>query len=149
MKVFLANDHAACEQKSAVEKFLKTHHPDWEILNLGVNNSDRANYPEYALKVSQKVASHPGSRGILLCGSGIGMSMVANKIQGIRAALCGNVEEAKLSRQHNDANVLCLGARLHEANKILDIVKVWLETSFEGGRHQERLDQFAQLGTKL
>ncbi len=117
----------------------------YKVDDLGVHDTNRVNYPEYATALVKKVLIEKAP-GILLCGSGIGMSMVANRYQGIRAALCRTVEEAKLSRQHNNANVLCLGARTTELTTLQKIVQVWLNTEFEGGRHAERVALFDAKG---
>jgi len=143
MKIFFGSDHAAFDQKKAVFDLLKNDH---EVEDLGSYDDDRVNYPDYAVAVSKKVLENPESRGILLCGSGIGMSITANKFKGIRAALCRTVEEAQLSRQHNDANVLCLGARTTDLELIWEIVKTWLTTDFESGRHSDRLAIIEKLG---
>ncbi len=146
MKIFLANDHAAIEIKDQVIKFLESL--NMEVLNLGTDSSDSVHYPEYASLLAKEVAK-TGERGILICGSGIGVSMVANKYQGVRAALCKSVEDVKLSRLHNNSNVLCLGSRSSTISEIRDMISCWLETEFEGGRHQTRVDMFSQLGTEV
>ena len=106
---------------------------------------DEEDYPQYAYKVCTAIIQDKYDRGILICGTGIGMCMTANKIKGIRAALAYNIEIAQLSRLHNDANVLCLGGRHISESLALDIVDVWLNTSFEGGRHQRRVDLINKL----
>lgn len=143
MKLFLATDHAAFEQKEEVKEFLKEL--GHEVVDLGTNSSERSNYPEFAIKLAKSVV-HANELGILLCGSGIGVSMTANRFKGIRAALCRSSEEAKLSRQHNDANVLCLGGRISSMDEIKEMITVWLKTDFEGGRHSERIALFNDIG---
>ena len=143
-KIYLANDHAATEIKSEVIEFLKSH--DFEVINLGTDSTDSVHYPEYASQLAKEVQSN-NDLGILMCGSGIGVSMVANRFKGVRAALCKSVEEATLSKQHNNANVLCLGARVSTIEEIKAMIKVWLDTEFEGGRHQTRIDMFNDLGS--
>ena len=106
---------------------------------------DEEDYPQYAYKVCQAVVQDKYDRGILICGTGIGMCMAANKIRGIRAALAYSIETSQLSRLHNDANVLCLGGRQTGESLAMDIVEVWLNTSFEGGRHQRRLELLRKL----
>lgn len=146
MKLFLAADHAAVEAK----EFLLQHLKDkYECEDLGPYQTDRVNYPDYATKLCQKIISTPDAKGILLCGSGIGMSMAANRYQKIRAALCRTVVDAQLSREHNDANVLCLGARTTHQDLLLEITQAWLEAQFEGGRHTERIKLFNDQGVKL
>lgn len=148
MKIYLGCDHAAFEEKERLKGFLiELGH---QVEDMGPHSGDRVNYPDYASKVAKEVAykNIDEVRGILLCGSGIGVSMVANRFAGVRAALCRNPEEAKLSRGHNNANVLCMGARLIDYPVIEEMAKAWLETPFDGGRHQERIDLFSDLGEK-
>lgn len=142
MKIYIASDHAAFEEKNKLVDHLKKEH---EVIDLGTNSSDPTNYPEWAKKLVQKVRSEQVP-GILLCGSGIGVSMTANRYKGIRAALCRDEEDAKMSRLHNNANVLCLSGRRTPVDLIVKITDMFLSTSFEGGRHQTRIDQFDQLG---
>ncbi|MDA8388423.1 MAG: ribose 5-phosphate isomerase B, partial [Nitrospiraceae bacterium] len=110
-----------------------------KLIDAGPENSGPVDYPDFGAKVSRMVSSGQVDRGILICGTGIGMSIVANKFPGVRAALCGEPVSARLSRQHNDSNILALGSRLVGSVMALEILKVWLETPFEGGRHAERL----------
>lgn len=116
-----------------------------EFVDLGTQSEESCHYPEFASAVAKKVSAE-NAKGLLVCGSGIGVSMVANRYKGVRAALCRTVEEAKLSRQHNNSNVLCLGERITEQNLAEEIFEAWLTTEFEGGRHQNRIDLFDQLG---
>ncbi|MDQ1284633.1 MAG: ribose 5-phosphate isomerase, partial [Thermodesulfobacteriota bacterium] len=102
-------------------------------------------YPNFAHNVCKNVRSNPGNLGILICGTGIGMSMAANRFKGIRAALCANEYQARMSKAHNDANVLCLGSRVIGQDLALSIIRVWLESEFEGGRHQRRVDLIESL----
>lgn len=142
MKIFIASDHAAFnEKKTLVDHLAKTH----EVIDLGTHTAESTNYPEWAKKLVEKVLSEK-SVGILLCGSGIGVSMTANRFKGIRAALCRDEEDAKMSRLHNNANVLCLAGRRTSPELINKISDVFLSTEFEGGRHQTRIDQFNNLG---
>jgi ribose 5-phosphate isomerase B len=145
MKIFMGSDHAALESKNSLKKFLLLDH---EIVDLGTDSSDASDYPKFAIEVVKSVVTNPGSRGILLCGSGLGMCMVANKFKGVRAAVCRDVEDAKLSRLHNDANILCLGARITSAELMKDIAADWLDTDWEGGRHESRLKMFEGLGSE-
>ena len=144
MKIYLGCDHAAFEVKTKVKSLIESL--GHEVVDLGTNSEERCHYPEYAKKVVTEVLKNKG-RGILMCGSGQGMSMVANKDKGIRAALCRTEEESILSRQHNDSNILCLGARTTDYNELVKVTKAGLATEFEGGRHSERLEMFSELGT--
>lgn len=143
MKLFIACDHAAFEAKEALRQHLEGSHP---VQDLGTFTLDSVHYPNYAVKLAQEVLRHPGSRGILLCGSGIGVSIVANRFRGIRAALCRDLDDAKMCRLHNDANVICLSGRKTSIDLLRPMVDTFLTTAFEGGRHQERLDLFKELG---
>ncbi len=137
MKIALASDHAGFELKEAVKNFLTGH----DVTDFGTDNSDSMDYPDTGFPAAKAVASGECERGILICGSGIGMSIVANKVTGIRAALCQTVQFAVLSRKHNNANVLVLSGRFISRYLAKDIVEAWLTTDFEGGRHQKRLDK--------
>lgn len=148
MKIYMGCDHAAFEEKEQLKKYItELGH---EVEDMGPFNGDRVDYPDYAAKVSREVAHKniDEVRGVLLCGSGIGVSMVANRFAGVRAALCRTVEEARLSRGHNNANILCMGARLVDYSLIEEMTKAWLETPFDGGRHQERIEIFTEMGEK-
>jgi len=137
MKIALGSDHAGFELKEEIKFFLTDH----DIIDFGTNNSDSMDYPDIGFPAAKAVASGECERGILICGSGIGMSIVANKVTGIRAALCQTVQFAELSRKHNDANVLVLSGRFISRYLAKDIIEAWLSTKFEGGRHQKRLDK--------
>lgn len=143
MKIVIGSDHAAYEMKEKVKLLLQSKNID--ILDVGTHSADRADYPDYAKKVSHEVVAQ-NIQGILLCGSGIGVSIVANRFKGIRAALCRTPEDAEMSKKHNDANVLCLGARLNSESEVQKIIEAWFENSFEGGRHADRLNKFSDLG---
>ena len=138
MKISVGCDHAGFEAKEHIVKLLQKL--DYEVLDFGTNSLDSVDYPIYGLKVGESVYKKESIKGIVVCGSGIGISIAANKIKGVRAALCTSVEHAILSRKHNDANVLALGSRLTQKKIIEKIVTSWLNTSFEGGRHQNRID---------
>jgi ribose 5-phosphate isomerase B len=145
MKLYIGSDHAGFNLKSALlEKLTSEGH---EVVDLGTNSLDSCHYPEYATNVAKEVSKNDG-KGILVCGSGIGVSMVANRYQNVRAALCRSSVEAELSRQHNNSNIICLGERLTEQSLAFEIVDTWLKTDFEGGRHQGRVDLFNSLGEK-
>lgn len=143
MKISIAADHAAYEMKEVVKDFLLSLGE--EVSDLGTHSLDRVDYPDYAKKLCHEVLKNH-SKGILLCGSGIGVSIVANRFKGIRAALCRTANDAEMSRKHNDANVLCLAARVNTAEEIKAIVQAWLTHQFEGDRHAERLKKFEDLG---
>ncbi len=137
MKIGIGSDHAGYVMKSAVIKHLEEK--ELEFIDYGTFKEESVNYPDYALKVSKAVADGEVDYGILICGTGIGMSITANKVKGIRAALVHDVETSRMSRLHNNANIMCLGGRILEEKLALEMVDVWLNTSFEGGRHENRL----------
>ncbi len=139
MKIALGNDHAGYKLKVILLKWLKEQGHDVE--NFGTNSSDSVDYPDYVHPVASAVENAKFRFGILICGSGQGVSFTANKHQGIRAALCWNAEIAKLSREHNNANVLCLPGRFITAEEGIEIMKTFLESKFEGGRHQNRISK--------
>jgi ribose 5-phosphate isomerase B len=143
VKIAIGADHAGYMLKEQVKAFLKSK--DIDFKDYGTFKIESCDYPEYAYKVGQAIVNGEADLGILICGTGIGMSITANKIKGIRAALVHDEQTAKLSRQHNDANVLCMGGRILEEEAALKIVDVWLNTSFEGGRHEKRLKLINQL----
>ncbi len=145
MKLIIGCDHAAFEAKEDLKSFLEKNH---ELEDVGTHSSERANYPEYAKNLCAKVRNE-GAMGILLCGSGIGMSMAANRYKGIRAALCRSGQDAQLSRAHNNSNVLCLGARINSKEELEEITQAWLDSSFEGDRHSQRIAMFDDLGEDL
>ena len=138
MKFYIATDHAGVVIKNDVKDMLKSK--GHEVLDLGPDSTDRVNYTDYAHKLSEKVLSDSGSFGILICGTGIGMSLAANKHSGIRAALCHDYYTAQMARAHNDANVLCFGQRVCGLGTIESMIEAWCETEFEGGRHKIRVD---------
>jgi ribose 5-phosphate isomerase B len=144
-RVLIAADHAGVELKAEIQKRL----PDWQWEDLGPADSGRVDYPDYARKLTDDLVAGKAPQGVLICGSGIGMSIAANKVDGIRAALVENPSSARLAREHNDANVLCLGSRFLAPEYAAEIVETWLKTPFVGeaggGRHQGRIDKIAQL----
>jgi ribose 5-phosphate isomerase B len=146
MKIALAADHAGFEAKEKLKKTLDEIGADYT--DMGTNSSESVDYPDYARKVGEAVAGGEFDRGILVCGSGTGMAIAANKVPGVRAAVAWNEEIARLSRQHNNANVLSLAARFTAVEEEADIVKAWLETDFEGGRHERRLEKIEPERTK-
>ena len=135
-KIFISSDHAGYNLKiNIIRKLSKKQ----KIVDLGPSSNNSVDYPDYAHKLSKKVSNNKGSFGILICGSGMGMSMTANKNKKIRAALCYSVKNTKLSRLHNNANIITLGERLINKNKAFNLIKVFLSTKFEGGRHLRRI----------
>lgn len=143
MKYFIGADHAGIDIKAYVkELFEKKGH---EVIDLGPNSKDRVDYPDFAAKVCKEVLANEGSKGILICGSGIGMSMAANKFDGIRAALCHNEYSAQMAREHNDANIICLGERVSGYGMVEAIIDAWDKASFEGGRHEGRVEKINKL----
>jgi ribose 5-phosphate isomerase B len=141
MKVAIGADHGGFQMKEMLKKFVCAL--GHEVEDVGCYSLDSVDYPEFAKSVSEKVRNRSCNVGILICGTGIGMSLVANRFSGIRAALCHDEYTARLSREHNDANILCLGARVIGDGVTQGIVKTWLETEFAGGRHQRRIEQFS------
>lgn len=137
--VIIGSDHAGLALKEIIVAHLKT--TGREVEDLGPQTAESCDYPLYAAKVAERVLAS-GGLGILVCGTGIGMSMAANRFPGIRAALCTCEFHARATRQHNDANVLCLGERVTGPGVALNLVDVFLDTPFEGGRHQRRIEQF-------
>ena len=138
MKISIGCDHAGFKTKEMIISLLEELKHD--VLDLGTNSIDSVDYPIYGLKVGESIKNKIVDMGVVICGSGIGISIAANKISGVRAALCTSVEHAILSRKHNNANVLALGARLTDEKDIKEIIIKWLDTSFEGGRHQTRIN---------
>ncbi len=143
--LYLGSDHGGFDLKQAIKKYLKKKNIEYKDLGPeSIDNND--DYPDYALKVAQEVAQSQENKGILICGTGIGMCITANKVKGIRAALCYDKETARLSREHNDSNVLCLGGRTTKKGKALKIVDVWLKTPFSNiDRHKKRVEKMNEL----
>ena len=138
MKIAVAGDHGGFALKEKIAAYLEE--AGYEVENLGTYSEDSVDYPEYGRKCAEAVVSGQADRGIVVCGTGIGISIAANKVHGARCALCTSVHMAEMTRRHNDANMLALGGRTTEEGLALEIVKTWLETEFEGGRHQRRVD---------
>ena len=143
MKVALGSDHAGYLLKDSIKEYFNKQQIEYK--DFGTFKLDSCDYPEYSYKVSMAVASGEADLGVLVCGTGIGMCITANKIKGIRATQAHDPEMAQMSRLHNDANVLCLGGRLLSEEQGIEIVEAWLNTSFEGGRHQNRINLITQL----
>ena len=135
MKISLGTDHAGFHYKEEIKRFLQSL--GHEVTDFGTFSTDRVDYPDFIRPAALAVASEACERGIVLGGSGNGEAMAANRIKGIRCALCWNIESARLSRQHNDANMLSIGERMKSRETALEIVKMWLDTPFEGGLHHE------------
>jgi ribose 5-phosphate isomerase B len=137
MKIAIGSDHAGVELKKELLQLLKDMGAD--ALDVGTNTSESVDYPDFGDKVSAAVSAGEVDRGVLICGTGIGMSIVANKFRNVRAALCAEPFSARMSRLHNDSNVLVIGGRVTGVELAKDIARVWMETPFEGGRHENRL----------
>jgi len=134
--IYIASDHAAFEQKEIIKDYLKGR---FNVEDLGTHSTDSVHYPEYGKKIAQAVLKSHG-RGIAMCGSGIGISIQVNRFKGIRGGLCNDVNDAKMTKLHNNANILCLAGRKHSDYLLKQMVDTWLETEFEGGRHQLRVE---------
>ena len=142
-KIAIGSDHAGFELKEKIKSGLKEL--GYHVTDFGTNSTDSVDYPLIAKTLATSVASKNPPKGILICGTGIGMSIAANKIKGIIAAHCCDVETAKLARLHNNSNILTIGGRVTDPELAKEIVKVWLETEFEGGRHQRRIQEIRDL----
>lgn len=143
MKIVIGNDHAAVEYKRKIVEHLENAGIDVE--NVGCDDNTSVDYPDYAGKVAKKIQNKEADLGILICGTGIGMSIAANKFKGIRASLCSDCYSAKMTRMHNDSNILCLGARVLGIDLAMMIVDTYISTGFEGGRHIRRLDKIKEI----
>ena len=139
----IASDHAGLDLKANIILLLSELR--YEVDDMGPATSNSVDYPDYGITVAQAVTANKISRGIVICGTGIGMSIVVNRFPGIRGTLCSDVYTAKLCREHNDSNILIMGGRVIGHGLAREIVKVWLNTPFEGGRHQKRLDKITQI----
>jgi len=143
MKIVLACDHGGFELKEAVKEHLIKK--GYDLNDIGVHNTNSVDYPDYGKRAAEIVARNEADKGIIFCGTGIGISIAANKVKGIRCALCTNEYMARMSRMHNDANMLALGERVIGCGIALDIVDVWLSTTFEGGRHENRVNKLMEI----
>ncbi|MGL4774457.1 MAG: ribose 5-phosphate isomerase B [Clostridium sp.] len=146
MKIALGADHGGYVLKNEISKFLKEQ--GYEVVDFGTNSEESCDYADYSLKVAESVKSKECTYGILVCGTGIGISIAANKVPGIRAALCSDTFSAHATREHNDANILALGARVVGAGLALDIVKTFLNAEFEGDRHVKRIEKITAIEQK-
>jgi ribose 5-phosphate isomerase B len=145
MKIALGSDHAGLELKEDIKEYLQEEFSEHDIVDMGTHDMTSTSYAIYGAKVGHAVAAGDVERGIIICGSGLGISMTAGKIRGVRAALCHDEYTARMSRLHNDANILAMGGRVIGKGLAREMVKVWLEQEYEGGRHQIRVEQIESL----
>ena len=143
MKIALASDHAGYSEKERLKPLFSEL--GLEVEDLGTVSEDSVDYPDYARKVAERVAHGEAEQGVLVCGSGTGMAIAANKVPGVRAAVAWSEETARLARQHNDANVLSIGARVTPLEEIPKIVRAWFNSSFDGGRHTARVEKIKEI----
>ena len=143
MKIALASDHGGFELKEIVKKHLLER--NIEVVDLGTNSTESVDYPAYGTLCGETVVAGKADAGIVVCGTGIGISIAANKVKGVRCGLCTSVEMAKLTKQHNNANILALGGRTTAPELAMEIVDAWLDTEFEGGRHQRRVNMLDEM----
>lgn len=143
MKIAIGNDHAAVEMKREIQKYLEEL--GHEVVNYGTDTAESCNYPEYGEKVGKAVADKEADCGVLICGTGVGISIAANKVKGVRAAVCSDVTTARLVKEHNDANIIAFGARIVGIELAKDIVKAYLDAEFAGGRHVRRVEMIHEI----
>jgi ribose 5-phosphate isomerase B len=146
MKLAVASDHGGFSLKESILQSLKQK--KIEILDLGNHGTESVDYPDYAIKVAEMVSEGKADAGLLMCGTGIGMCIVANKFKNVRAAVVSDPYSAKMAKEHNNANILCVGGRVVDPQKAEEIVRAWLEAKFEGGRHDRRLDKIREIEKK-
>ncbi len=146
MKIAIGNDHAALELKKVIKAYVEDM--GHEVIDFGTHTADSCDYPVYGEKVARAVAGGECELGILICGTGIGISLAANKVKGIRAAVCSESYSARLTRAHNNANIIAFGARVIGEDTAKDIVNAFINTPFEGGRHQRRIDMITEIENK-
>ncbi len=146
-KLAIASDHAGFELKESILAFLRNK--GVELEDFGPVNSDRVDYPDYGISIAQAILQKKVDRGIVICGTGVGMSIVVNRFPGIRGTLCSDLYTTKMCREHNDSNILIMGGRVIGKGLAEEIVDTWLNTAFEGGRHQKRLDKIEDIDRKL
>jgi len=146
-KIAIASDHGGFSLKENIIAFLIKK--GLEIDNLGTHSTDSVDYPDYGIKLAQAIIDKKFLRGILICGTGVGMSIVVNRFPGIRGALCSDVYTARMCREHNDSNILIMGGRIIDISLAIEILETWLNTEFKGGRHQRRLDKMNQIEKNL
>lgn len=146
MKIAIGSDHAGFKLKEEIKKFLEEK--GIEVVDFGTNSEERVDYPDYAIPLAESVAKGEETFGILICGTGIGMSIVANKVKGIRASLVSDVYSAHSAREHNNANILCMGGRVLGTELAKEITNAWLNAEFLGGRHERRINKIAEYEDK-
>lgn len=146
MSIAIGSDHGGFQLKEVIKEYLTQE--NYDFVDFGTSSEISVDYPDYALKVAEAVASGSCAKGILICGTGIGVGIVANKVPGIRAALCHDTFSARASREHNDANILTMGERVIGRGVALEIVRIWLTTDFAGGRHTCRVDKIREVEKK-
>ena len=146
MKIALGSDHGGFQLKETIKEWLLEK--GYEIVDKGTYDEQSCDYPDYGKAVALEVVGGTADKGIIVCGTGVGISIAANKVNGIRAAVCGDTFTARMTRQHNDANILSLGQRVTGPGLALDIVEIWLATEFEGGRHQTRVEKMMKIETE-
>ena len=146
MKIGIGNDHAAVEMKMQIREYLESL--GHEVVNYGVDTTERCNYPEIGEKVGRAVAAGEVECAVLICGTGVGISIAANKVHGVRAAVCSDITTAHLVKAHNNANIIAFGARIVGIETAKDIVKAYLDAKFLGGRHQTRIDMISDIETR-
>ena len=146
MKIGIGNDHAAVEMKMQIREYLESL--GHEVVNYGVDTTERCNYPEIGEKVGRAVAAGEVECAVLICGTGVGISIAANKVHGVRAAVCSDITTAHLVKKHNNANIIAFGARIVGIETAKDIVKAYLDAKFLGGRHQTRIDMISDIETR-
>ena len=147
MKIAIGNDHSAVDYKNEIKKYIEEKYK-YEVINFGTDTNESVDYPIYGEKVARSVVSGQADKGICICGTGVGISLAANKVKGIRAVVCSEPYTAKLSRNHNDTNVLAFGARVVGIEMAKMIVDAWLNAEYEGGRHQRRVDLITEIENK-
>ncbi|HLR34629.1 MAG TPA: ribose 5-phosphate isomerase B [Tissierellales bacterium] len=146
MKIGIASDHGGYELKEDIKEYLKEQ--GIEYIDYGTKSGDSVDYPDFALKLSEGVIKKECERGIAICGTGIGISISCNKVPGIRCALCGDTYSARMSMEHNNANILALGGRVVGKDLAMEIVSIWLKSEFQGGRHERRVDKISDIEGK-
>lgn len=144
--IAIASDHAGREMKEDLKEFLESI--DVDVVDMGVNDDKSVDYPDYGIPLAEKVSKGEVPRGVLVCGTGIGMSILANKFKGVRAALVNDVFTARMAKEHNNANILVIGGRVVGKGLAREMLKTWIDAKFEGGRHQSRLDKITELEKK-
>ena len=145
MKLAIGNDHVAVDMKNEIKSYLEAK--GIEVINVGTDSTDRFNYPVSGYRVAKMVASGEVDGGVLICGTGVGISLAANKVRGIRACVCSDPYTARLSKQHNNTNIIAFGARVIGVETAKMIVDEWLNATYEGGRHQTRIDMISEIET--